>query len=148
MIRYFDLKIIILIKIRNKYKYINNWGLILFWMLLKRFQFYLSGVTLVACVLAISNLATAHTNNFPNAPIKVVVTDSTGGSSDLITRIVGQQLSDIWSQPVVLENRLGIAEAIGMQHAANQLKDGSVLTIGNLGPAGVNLMMTRKGWQV
>jgi tripartite-type tricarboxylate transporter receptor subunit TctC len=90
----------------------------------------------------------AQAINFPNKPVKIVVTYPAGGSSDLITRIVGQKLSEIWSQPVVIENRPGAAGSIGMEYAANQPRDGYVLTIGNLGPAAVNPLLSKVNYNM
>jgi len=86
--------------------------------------------------------------NFPSKPIKVIVTYPPGGSSDLITRIVGQKLGELWGQPVVIENKAGAAGSIGMEYASLQAPDGYSMVVGNLGPAGVNPLMSKVNYSM
>lgn len=80
----------------------------------------------------------AQAQSFPTKPVHLVVTYPPGGSSDLMARIMGDKLSEVWKQPVIIENRPGAAGAIGMDYAARQPGDGYTFVIGNLGPALVN----------
>lgn len=107
-----------------------------------------TGVCLFFSLMGLSFHIQAQSNNFPNRVIKVVVTYPPGGSSDLITRIVGQKLGEIFSQPVIIENRPGAAGSIGMEYAANQPRDGYTLLIGNLGPAAVNPSMSKVNYSM
>lgn len=81
--------------------------------------------------------------NFPSRPVKFIVTYPPGGSSDLMARIMGQKLSVAWGQPVVIESKPGAAGSIGMEFAARQPADGYTFVIGNLGPAGVNPLLSK-----
>ncbi|NBS71960.1 MAG: tripartite tricarboxylate transporter substrate binding protein, partial [Betaproteobacteria bacterium] len=85
----------------------------------------------------------AQDANFPNKPVKLVVTYPPGGSSDLMARIMGQKLSQYWNQPVIIESKPGAAGSIGMEFAARQAADGYTFVIGNLGPAGVNPLLSK-----
>ncbi len=58
-----------------------------------------------ACVLALA--VPAHAQEFPSRPVKIVAPFAAGGSADLIPRIVGERLSAMWGQPVIVENRPG-----------------------------------------
>ncbi|MFZ9297450.1 MAG: Bug family tripartite tricarboxylate transporter substrate binding protein [Hylemonella sp.] len=91
------------------------------------------------CVAAVA----AQAQNFPNRPVRLVVTYPPGGSSDLMARIMGQKLSAHWGQPVIIESKPGAAGSIGMEFAARQPADGYTFVIGNLGPAGVNPLLTK-----
>jgi tripartite-type tricarboxylate transporter receptor subunit TctC len=82
--------------------------------------------------------AAAHAQSFPAKPVHLIVTYPPGGSSDLMARIMGEKLGDVWKQPVIIENRPGAAGSIGMDYAARQPGDGYTFVIGNLGPALVN----------
>ena len=82
-------------------------------------------------------------NKFPDRPVKLIVTYPPGGSSDLMARVLGQKLSDLWGQPVIVENKAGAAGSIGMDYAAHQPNDGYAFVIGNLGPAGVNPLLQK-----
>ncbi len=87
--------------------------------------------------------AWAQSGKFPDRPVKLIVTYPPGGSSDLMARVMGQKLSDIWGQPVIIESKPGAAGSIGMEFAARQPNDGYTFVIGNLGPAGVNPLLQK-----
>jgi tripartite-type tricarboxylate transporter receptor subunit TctC len=65
--------------------------------------------------------------DFPNRPIKIVVPFPAGGPTDILSRIIGQRLSEDWGQPVVIENRPGANTIIGAQAAAKSAPDGYTL---------------------
>lgn len=85
----------------------------------------------------------AYAQNFPNRPIRLVVTYPAGGSSDLMARIMGQKLSEHWGQPVVIESKPGAAGSIGMEFTARQPADGYTFVVGNLGPVAVNPLISK-----
>jgi tripartite-type tricarboxylate transporter receptor subunit TctC len=103
----------------------------------KRFAFAAVGICLSS--FAVSSSA----QNFPNKPVKLVVTYPAGGSSDLMARIMGQKLSEHWGQPVIIESKPGAAGSIGMEFTARQPADGYTFVVGNLGPALVNPLITK-----
>jgi tripartite-type tricarboxylate transporter receptor subunit TctC len=81
-------------------------------------------------ILLISLCLFAHTvgaQTFPNQPIKIVVGFSPGGVPDIAARIIGQQMSENWKQPVVVENKLGAGSNIAAQFVANAPPDGYTL---------------------
>src|SRR5204862_1545478 len=81
-------------------------------------------------------------------PVKLIVTYPAGGSSDLMARLVGQKLSELWSQPVIVESKPGAAGSIGMDYAAKQAPDGYSFVVGNIGPAAVNPLLTKVPYDV
>jgi tripartite-type tricarboxylate transporter receptor subunit TctC len=85
----------------------------------------------------------ALAQNFPSKPVHLVVTYPAGGSSDLMARIMGQKLSELWGQPVIIESKPGAAGSIGMEYAARQAADGYTFVVGNLGPVAVNPIITK-----
>jgi tripartite-type tricarboxylate transporter receptor subunit TctC len=87
--------------------------------------------------------AQAQAQAFPTKPVKLVVTYPPGGSSDLMARIMGQKLSEVWGQPVIIESTPGAAGSIGMEFTARQPADGYTFVVGNLGPASVNPLITK-----
>jgi tripartite-type tricarboxylate transporter receptor subunit TctC len=87
--------------------------------------------------------AQAQAQAFPTKPVKLVVTYPPGGSSDLMARIMGQKLSEVWGQPVIIESKPGAAGSIGMEFTARQPADGYTFVVGNLGPASVNPLITK-----
>ena len=61
----------------------------------------LLGVVLAGAVLA----GSAAAQPYPAKPVRLIVTYPPGGSSDIMARILGQKLSELWGQPVVIDNR-------------------------------------------
>jgi tripartite-type tricarboxylate transporter receptor subunit TctC len=61
---------------------------------------------------------------FPNRPIRIIVPFPAGGPSDVLARLIGQKMSEDWSQPVVIENRPGANTVIGAQVVAKAAPDG------------------------
>jgi tripartite-type tricarboxylate transporter receptor subunit TctC len=103
-------------------------------------------ILIVAMTLGIFstlNLSQAQSAKFPDKPVKLIVTYPAGGSSDLMARVMGQKMSEIWGQPVIIESKPGAAGSIGMEFAARQPNDGYTFVIGNLGPAGVNPLLSK-----
>jgi tripartite-type tricarboxylate transporter receptor subunit TctC len=60
-----------------------------------------------------------------------------------MARIMGQKLSTLWGQPVIIESKPGAAGSIGMEFAARSAPDGYTFVIGNLGPASVNPIINK-----
>jgi tripartite-type tricarboxylate transporter receptor subunit TctC len=85
----------------------------------------------------------AFAQPYPHKPVKLIVTYPPGGSSDLMARILGQKLSELWGQPVVVESKPGAAGSIGMDYAKREPPDGYSFVIGNLGPVTVNPILTK-----
>ncbi len=87
-----------------------------------------------ALAAAVLGGVVAHAQNYPNKLVKFIVTYPAGGSSDVMARIIGQQLSEYWGQPVIVESRPGADGSIGMEYAARQPADGYTFLLGNFGP--------------
>ena len=69
----------------------------------------------------------ALAQDYPSKPIKVVVPYAPGGGADILARLVSQELSQRLKQPVVVENRGGASNTIGMQVVATSDPDGYTL---------------------
>lgn len=77
-----------------------------------------------ALALAVPALASAQAADFPSKPIRFVTWSSPGGNIDVLTRLVGEQVSKRYGQPVVVENRVGASGAIAAEHVARSAPDG------------------------
>jgi tripartite-type tricarboxylate transporter receptor subunit TctC len=64
---------------------------------------------------------------FPSRPVRVIVTFPPGGTPDIYGRIMSAELSRIWNQPVVVENRTGAGGTIGTDFVAKSAPDGYTL---------------------
>ena len=60
----------------------------------------------------------AQTGGFPQKPVRIVVPYPTGGSNDVIARLLAQQLQEQWGQAVVVDNKPGAAGNIGAAEVA------------------------------
>lgn len=69
----------------------------------------------------------AWAQNYPSKPVRVIVPFSAGGATDIVARIVGQKLTDIWGQTVVVDDRAGASGNIGGDLAAKSTPDGYTL---------------------
>jgi tripartite-type tricarboxylate transporter receptor subunit TctC len=88
----------------------------------------LSSLTKQILLLAFCLFANAsYAQSFPTQPIKIIVGFSPGGVPDIAARVIGQQMSENWKQPVVVENKLGAGSNIAAQFVANAPSDGYTL---------------------
>jgi tripartite-type tricarboxylate transporter receptor subunit TctC len=67
--------------------------------------------------------------NFPNKPVRMVVTFTTGGAADVSARIVAERLSQLWKQQVIVENRVGAGGNIGLEAVQKAAPDGYTLVV-------------------
>lgn len=95
----------------------------------------LQGLALAAaCALA----GAAMAQDYPNRPITILVPFAAGGNTDVKTRLVAKQVSDILRQPVIIENRPGASGNIGMELLGKAVPDGYTIGMGSFGPLAVN----------
>jgi tripartite-type tricarboxylate transporter receptor subunit TctC len=101
---------------------------------------------LFALLLAVPALtaATAMAQQYPSKPIVLVVPFAPGGTSELISRLVAQKLTERLGQQVVVENRPGAAGNIAMEQVARAAPDGYTLILGHIGTLAVNPAMFPK----
>lgn len=80
----------------------------------------------------------ACAQDFPARPISIIVPQPPGGGTDIITRIVGQQISQQMHQTVVVENRAGAGTIVGTDAAKKAAPDGYTLLAGLTANMAVN----------
>ena len=71
----------------------------------------------------------AQAQNYPNRPIRIVVPYPAGGGIDLIARAIGNQLTQRWGQPVVVENKPGSGTIVAAEAVARSVPDGYTLML-------------------
>jgi tripartite-type tricarboxylate transporter receptor subunit TctC len=81
--------------------------------------------------------------DFPTKPIKLIVPFPAGGPNDIIARIVGQRMSELTKQPVVIDNRGGQGGALGTDAVAKANPDGYTIGIVNAGALTINQSMEK-----
>jgi tripartite-type tricarboxylate transporter receptor subunit TctC len=75
----------------------------------------------------------AHSQNYPNRPITVVVPFPAGGPTDTIARIMAERMRVSLGQSVLIENTTGANGSIGVGRVARAPVDGYTISIGHCG---------------
>ena len=81
------------------------------------------------CAASLALAAAASAQNYPSGPIKLIVPVPAGGVTDVMARIVGQRLQEMWGQTVVVENRPGGNAGVGAQAVERSAPDGLTLLV-------------------
>jgi tripartite-type tricarboxylate transporter receptor subunit TctC len=98
---------------------------------------------LLLAMPALALAAPARAAAWPERPVRIVVSFTAGGTTDIIARLVGNHLSEKWGQPVVIENRPGAGGNIGTEYVVRSAPDGYTLLVGSVGPLAVNQSLYR-----
>ena len=77
---------------------------------------------------------TASAQSWPSKPLRLIVTFPPGGTSDIAARIVGERLGARLGQPVVVDNRPGVAGILGTELAVKSAPDGHTLLLTSTAP--------------
>ena len=73
----------------------------------------------------------ANAADFPDKPVRFVVGFTPGGPSDIVARLLGQKLAELWKEQVVIDNRAGAGGNIAAELVAKSAGDGYTLLLGN-----------------
>jgi len=82
--------------------------------------------TLTLVFAALLSVA-AQAQSWPQKPVRFIVPFAPGGATDIAARMLGEKLSQVWGQSVVIENRSGAGGALGAAEAARAAPDGYTL---------------------
>jgi tripartite-type tricarboxylate transporter receptor subunit TctC len=93
---------------------------------------------IIVCAIVLLTGTQAHTQDYPNKPIRILVPFAPGGVVDVAARILGQKLSERWGQQVLVENRPGGNGFIAVSAAAKSAPDGYTLLMAHTGEFAVN----------
>jgi tripartite-type tricarboxylate transporter receptor subunit TctC len=86
----------------------------------------------------------AYAQSYPTKPVRLVVPFPAGGTTDILARIIGQELSKNLKQPVVVDDRPGAGGNIGSDMVAKAAPDGYTLVMGAVGTHAINASLYKK----
>lgn len=101
-------------------------------------------IALLACFIALFNLGVQAQTAWPTRAVTIVVPFTPGGGTDVGTRVVAQRLSQLWGQPVLVENRAGAGGNVGLEAVSRAKPDGYTLLTGNVGTQSINPTLYKK----
>jgi tripartite-type tricarboxylate transporter receptor subunit TctC len=103
------------------------------------------GIAVLALTLApLAAVVGAQAQDYPSKPVRFVVPYAAGGSGDLLARLLGEKLSKIWGQQVVVDNKPGAGGLIGTEFAARSDPDGYTIYLATDGPVTVAPTLHKK----
>src|SRR5713101_6932227 len=86
---------------------------------------------LIATAASAQTASTGSAQTYPWRPVRLIVPFPPGGSTDILSRALGQKLAEGLGQPVVIDNRPGAGGSIGSEVAAKAAPDGYTLVMGS-----------------
>jgi tripartite-type tricarboxylate transporter receptor subunit TctC len=92
--------------------------------------------------------AAGRAQEFPTKPIKLIVPFPPGGPNDIIARVVGQRMSELTKQPVIIENRSGQAGVLGTDAVAKAAPDGYTIGITSASSLVINPSLEKMPYDV
>jgi len=102
-------------------------------MIIRPMRFFLAALCAFAALMP-----TAGRAAFPEKPVRIIVPFPAGGATDVVARALAQRLSQIWNQPVVIENRPGAGGNIGADLVAKAPPDGYTLLMASAAEVAIN----------
>ena len=88
---------------------------------------FMGGAIACALALSLSGQARAQAIDYPNRPVRIIVDSAPGSANDVLARLLGEKLGQIWSQQVVVVNQPGAGGGIATRSASAAPNDGYTL---------------------
>jgi len=104
--------------------------------------------TLLLLVLALGGADATAQDKYPAKPVKVVVPFGPGSATDIVLRIVGEQMRPILGQPLLIENKPGAFGILAIEEMARSRPDGYTLQIGNPGTNVLTPIIYKKKFKI
>ena len=101
------------------------------------------GAFLSGALLLLLPAASANAEDFPARQIRLIVPFPAGGPSDIIARVLGQRMSEITKQPVIIDNRGGQGGVLGTEVLAKATPDGYTIALSSAGALAISPTMER-----
>ena len=91
-----------------------------------------SSFGLLLISLAVPHTSLAQNTAYPNKPIRLIVPFTPGGSTDILARAIGNELTQSLGQSVIIDNVPGAGGSIGAERVAKSSADGYTLLMGHI----------------
>ena len=104
---------------------------------------FVTGYASLAAVTLLFAAANACAQSYPSKQLRFVVPFPPGGPADILSRTIGQNLSESWGQQVVIDNRAGAGGNIGAEIVAKAPPDGYTMLMGFVGTHAINSSLYR-----
>jgi tripartite-type tricarboxylate transporter receptor subunit TctC len=82
-----------------------------------------------SCALALGWATPALAQAYPTKPVRLVIPFAPGGGTDIVGRLIGQKLGDMWNVPIVFDNRPGAGSTVGTAMTAKAPPDGYTIGV-------------------
>jgi tripartite-type tricarboxylate transporter receptor subunit TctC len=99
---------------------------------------------LLACLILTGTSGAGAQGSYPSRPITIVIGFSAGGTTDIIARLISDELRKALGQPIIIENKPGAGGNIGAEIVAKAKPDGYTLLMGSVGPLAVNASLYKR----
>jgi len=93
-------------------------------------------MTVIACAAAAFAVHAAE--KFPSRPVRMIIPYAPGGATDITARQLQPKISELWGQPVIVDNRPGASGNIALELAGRASPDGYTLFVGNVSTNAIN----------
>jgi tripartite-type tricarboxylate transporter receptor subunit TctC len=94
----------------------------------------LTALAFAASLAPVASWAQARPAGYPTKPVTIIVPFTAGQSGDVLARLLGDPLSKLWGQTLVVDNKGGAGGTLGSRAAAGAPADGYTLLLGSSGP--------------
>src|SRR5215475_6030344 len=101
-------------------------------------------VSVAAACATTATGARGEDDHWPDRPVRIVVPYPAGGSTDVLTRILGERLKDMFGQPFIIENRAGAGGNIGIAAVTGSPPDGYTIGSATIGHFAINQFLYSK----
>jgi tripartite-type tricarboxylate transporter receptor subunit TctC len=94
--------------------------------------------TLLAALCAAAAVSAGAAEKFPVRPVRMIIPYAPGGATDITARQLQPRISELWGQPVIVDNRAGASGNIALELAGRSAPDGYTLFVGNVSTNAIN----------
>jgi tripartite-type tricarboxylate transporter receptor subunit TctC len=106
--------------------------------------FRAAAATAILAISAFAAVQSAPAQTYPSKPIHLIVPYPAGGGTDFFARLVGQKMSELIGQPIVVENKPGAATNLGADFVAKAAPDGYTMLLGDVATYAANPSLYKK----